>query len=97
MAILKILLLATMPFIVAPLVSIQSHVMSVSKSSLASTASGIDLNSQPFRPHNETTIYKSRSDRLDFILRDVQESDAPLLFAPTFKASVCDSRKYLEI
>jgi hypothetical protein len=97
MAIVKIVLLAAMPFIAAPFVSTQSGVISATKSSLDSAASGIASDSQSFKTHNETTIYKSQSDGPDFMDRHVQDSDDPLLFAPSYKASVSESRKYLEV
>jgi hypothetical protein len=94
MAILKILLFATMPFIISPLVSSHLHVPNTHIAGL--NVSNI-IEATKLKRHHGSTIYKSETDIPDFLKRSNGTIDSQPLFTPDYNISVGENRKYLEV
>jgi hypothetical protein len=97
MAIFKVIIVAAMPFILAPFVAtfpstMTSHVSGLTVSS-AATATEISEH----KKFNGSTHYKTETGIPHFLRNSVGTFAGPHLYAPDYNGAVLENRKYLEV
>jgi hypothetical protein len=97
MAIFRLMLMAAIPFVIAPFVSVEPDFMNNGAVALTAISSANNFQVDRSIKRNETIIYKTETAMPDFLSEAMKSEQYIKLFTPNYEMNVSGPRKYLEV